>query len=226
MKILALVLYNESGCYEEFGKQWLRLVGKVPNVEFYLYKENPNIKEEYEISGNIITVRTREDYRQLLGKFILALKAFEPRFNEFDFIWRGSCSSIMHWKKYMAYLESIPRGIVLEGVHIHCYGYCYCSGAGFAVTPEFARIIIANPQDDHYSDDLTVGKIGKENDVNLVKRPREYAIVRDNNWETFLENLNGDDPLEFHYRFRTDSRKDDVERYILFMNKYIDNIGR
>ena len=218
MKILALVLYSEGGSYKDFGEQWLRLVGKVPNVEFYLYKANPNIKEEYEISGNIITVRTGEDYRQLLGKFILTLKAFEPRFGEFDFIWRGSCSSIMHWDKYIAYLEGLPRTMVLEGVHIHSYGYCYCSGAGFAVTPDFARIIIANPQDDYHADDLTVGKIGKENNVNLVKRPREFTLVRDNNWESLLENLNGSDPLEFHYRFRTDSRADDVVRYKVFMD--------
>jgi len=226
MKILALVLSSAGDVFETFGEQWLRLVDKVPNVEIYLYRANPNLKEEYEISGNIITVRTHEDYRQLLGKFILTLKAFEHRFHEFDFIWRGSCSSIMHWERYMKYLEKLPRSMILEGHHIHSYGYCYCSGAGFSVTPDFARIIIANPQEDYYGDDLTVGKIGKENNVNLIRRPTEITVVTTDSFETLLNTLNNSDPLIFHYRFKSDSRSDDAYRYKMFIDKYLADLGQ
>jgi hypothetical protein len=221
MKILALVLSSAGDVFETFGEQWLRLVDKVPNVEIYLYRANPDLREEYEISGNIITVRTHEDYRQLFVKLVLTLKAFEPRFHEFDFIWRGVSSSIVHWKKYMKYLEDVPRTMVYEGHHLHTYGYCYCSGAGFAITPDFARVLIVNPQEDYYADDLTIGKVGTENGVNLVKRKDQITCITPANFQMYLEKMNNPETTESHYRFKTEARVDDTVRFKQFMDKYL-----
>ncbi len=218
MKVLFLILASddgESGYYTQFQKEWMKYMNINPNIECYFYKSTKtNNNEFYELSGNTLMINQGENWNSIFDKTVKALKFFQPRFSEFDWICRPNLSSFYHFDKYLDYLKSIPDNIKIEGVPTY-HNIEYPSGCGFSIKPEIASLIIENNQNQYIMDDVTFGLIYINNNISFYKRNKLYCIDK-NNIDEYLTNVNSS-PI-FHYRFRTQSRADDIENISKFIN--------
>lgn len=220
-KVLMLVLASIEGpdnCYSRFTEQWVRYANSHPNIQCFLYKADGSIKDQYELSGNILSIKRGENWGDILYKTFDALDFFKSRFHEFDWICRPNMSSFFHFPKYLEYLASLPESVQVEGVHCSGGGIIYPSGAGFSFRANLGDLILANKQPTYYVDDITFGKIFYENNIQIHNRP-VFDSIDNNNINKFLE----DDlktSWKFQYRFKTGNRGDDVINY----SKFVDSV--
>jgi hypothetical protein len=218
MKVLNLILASNGTAYKPYEEQWLRYMNSNPQIESYFYKARGDIKGDYELSGNTLWIRMGDCMGNVYAKTLKALAFFRPRFAEFDFILRPNMSSMFLFDRYLKYLETLPTEKCVEGVYIHSHGYTYPSGCGFTITPDFAEILIDTNQLQYHMDDVTVGKVAKENGV--VVKTRDFLCVRPENVEVAIKTLQ-DKPGLFHLRFKTENRLKDAEAYGTVLSEFM-----
>uniref|UniRef100_A0A6C0KZJ8 Glycosyltransferase n=1 Tax=viral metagenome TaxID=1070528 RepID=A0A6C0KZJ8_9ZZZZ len=160
MKILLLILTNDGGpdnLYTRLQYEiWSKYMHSMPDkIESYFYKANPNIEESY-IEGDTVYVKCEEKYpTHLWEKMSLAFKIFEPRFHEFDYIYRPGVSLFIILERLYAELLDKPRTRFCMGLAhlIHAFKPDYYlfkseqhvympSGYGFAVSMDVAKSVI------------------------------------------------------------------------------------
>ena len=174
MKILMLILASDGGkndIYTKLQKIMKTYIHSNPMIEAYFYKANPNISEDYVISGDTIYVKTQETYPNLWKKFWLVLKAFENRLDEFTFIARPNLSTFLVIDRYLKHLETLPTTLCCSGLQFFGGGFIpFPSGYLFTITPDLAKQFIYNYviQDNEGIDDRCVGLILNELDIPII----------------------------------------------------------
>lgn len=172
--MLFLILASDGGVYTPLQRVWRTYIHSYwPQVQAFFYKANPALKEEYEFTGDTLWVRCPEGLTHVARKFQFALKAVEDRLDEFDFICRPNLSSFFVMDRYLAALESLPRSAACIAKE-HLRPAVFPTGAGFTITPDVARRIIAGPfpQLVHGGDDVAVGAVLKELGIKITDVPR------------------------------------------------------
>jgi Rps23 Pro-64 3,4-dihydroxylase Tpa1-like proline 4-hydroxylase len=147
-KVLMLILANDGGkdnIYTKLQEVKRMYIHSKSNIEAYFYKADPTLEKDYKISGDTIYVKTEEKYPELWKKFWLVLKAFEHRFDEFDYICRPNLSTFIILDNYLEHLETLPKTNCCSGV-IHYGGQPIPFPAGylFTLSPDVAKKLIYN----------------------------------------------------------------------------------
>ena len=191
MKILMLILASDGGnnnLYNKLQNIKRKYIHDNPNVEAYFYKADPNISEDFVISGDTVYLKTNENYPYLWKKFWLVLKAFENRLHEFDYISRPNLSTFIVMDRYLNYLETLPREKCCSGIEF--YGgqpIPFPSGYLFTITPDLAKEFIYNDVivDNEGIDDRCVGLILNKLNIKILKHHNYLEL---NNTYTELDN--------------------------------------
>jgi hypothetical protein len=218
MKVLNLILASNGNEYKAYEEQWVRYMNSNPHIESYFYKARGDIKGEYELSGNTLWIRMADCVQNVYAKTLKALAFFRPRFAEFDFILRPNMSSLFLFDRYLKYLESLPKEKCIEGVYIHSHGYTYPSGCGFTITPDVAESMIDTNQRQYHMDDVTVGKVAKENGI--IIKTRDFLCIRPETLNAAIQTVKST-PTLFHLRFKTENRRNDVETYGKVLDEFM-----
>lgn len=206
MKVLFLILASDGGVYTELQKVWRAYIHSYPGIiEAYFYKADPKLSTEYRIEGDILTVKCPESLASVAQKLKLALKAFESRLDEFDYICRPNLSSFFILPRYIKALESLPKTRACMAKE-HTAPAIFPTGAGFTITPDVAKEILAHPfpQHVHGGDDVAVGAVLQEFGIRIQNVPR-IDITAVAHREARLK-LIADDSKAFHVRVKHETR--------------------
>jgi hypothetical protein len=196
-----LILASDGGIYNELQTLWASYMNTLPeSIEAYFYKGDPTLQTDYEIRGNTLYVKCPEQLWSLVKKFQMALKAFEDRFAEFDYICRPNLSSFWIFDRYLKALENLPR-------EKHCYAVCnthpiyFPSGCGFTITPDIATEYInkAPPIACIGGDDVALGALLADLRIPISGAPR-IDINYERDWPK-LDKLDKE-PSIFHVRIK------------------------
>lgn len=202
MKILFLILASDGGVYTELQKVWRAYIHSYPGIiEAYFYKADPKLSTEYRIEGDVLTVKCPEGLAFVARKLKLALKAFEGRLDEFDYICRPNLSSFFILPRYIKALETLPKMRACMAKE-HTAPAIFPTGAGFTITPDVANVILEHPfpQHVHGGDDVAVGAVLKEMGIRIQNVPR-IDITAVAHREARLKRV-ADDPQTFHVRVK------------------------
>jgi hypothetical protein len=183
--------------------------------ECYLLKASPNINEQYVIEDNTIYIKCEETFDNIFYKTQEALKIFN--LSEYNYIFRTNLSSFIVFDKYKRWLETLPKENVYNG-NILWYGeYPYITGCGFTITPDVAEIIM-NYKEPHYIiDDITFGKICKENSIITTTAP--VCHIFEESFERELKVFNSFDKA-YHLRVSSPNKSKDIQIYYHLLNIY------
>lgn len=202
MKILFLILASDGGVYTELQKVWRAYIHSYSDqIEAYFYKADPKLATEYHIEGDVLTVKCPEGLSFVARKLKLALKAFEDRLDEFDYICRPNLSSFFILPRYIKALESLPKTRACMAKE-HLHPAVFPTGAGFTITPDVAKAILEHPfpQHVHGGDDVAVGGVLKEMGIKICDVPR-VDITAVSHREARLK-LVADNSKAFHVRVK------------------------
>ena len=193
-----LILASNGGkdnIYDKLQKIKRKYIHSSSFIESYFYRCEPNLNSEFRIVDDIVYVKSSENYPYLWEKLYLALKAFENRLDEFDFICRPNLSSFIIIDRYLNYVKNLPKTRYCGGLKF--YGgqpIPFPSGYCFTITPDIAKYILLNKyiiSNNQGIDDRCMGQILQIMNVDIVPfdyLPIEYPWVYENNIiETTLE---------------------------------------
>lgn len=206
MKILFLILASDGGVYTELQRVWRAYIHNYPDqIEAYFYKAKPGLATEWAIEGDVVTVKCAENLASVARKLKLALRAFESRLDEFDYICRPNLSSFFILPRYFEALAAMPRTAACMAKE-HLRPAVFPTGAGFTITPDVARAIIAHPfpQHVHGGDDVAVGGVLKELGIKIHDVPRIDITAAAHRAQRLK--MVADMPAAFHVRVKHESR--------------------
>jgi hypothetical protein len=178
MKILMLILASDGGKNDLYTKLQMikrKYIHSSPFIESYFYICDPNLESEYKIIGDVVYVKTVENYPYLWEKFYLVLKAFENRLDEFDFICRPNLSTFFVIDRYLNYIKDLPKKQFCSGLQF--YGgqsIPFPSGYMFTITPDIAKYILVNNHiipNNYGIDDRCVGIILQKMNIPISQFP-------------------------------------------------------
>jgi hypothetical protein len=221
MKVLFLILASGGGSYPQFMEQWERYMNSNPSCECYFYRYS----SVEELSGNTLFLKGTENMANLYQKTLDALKFFEHRLDEFDFICRPNLSSFFILDRYLQFLEGLPTTMCMEGVLGYHGAVPYPSGAGFSFTPDIAKILLKRQDKQIVIDDITFGMVCKEIGVQIYRdtsSPRRIDILRGSNYSTIIEQIRKD-PRLFHVRLKqtcSPNRSADIINYAKLVDEF------
>jgi len=221
MKVLFLILASGGGSYPKFEEQWKRYMNSNPSCECYFYKYS----SVEELSGNTLFLKGTENMHNLYKKTLDALKFFEHRLDEFDFICRPNLSSFFIFDRYLKFLEGLPKTMCVEGVVGNHGGIPFPAGSGFSFTPDIAKILLKRQDKQFHIDDVTFGKVCKEIGIKIYRdktSPRRVDILKDSTYTAMIEQIRSN-PKIFHMRLKqtaSSNRSADLKNYTKLVDEF------
>jgi len=217
MKVLVLILASNSEDFNQFEELWRKYMKIDSDFECYFIKADPTITNTTEERDNTIFVKTLELYENIFYKSQQALKYFENRISEFNYIFRTNLSSFIVFSKYKNWLHTLPTYGVYNGSILWCSKHIYASGCGFTITPDIAKLFIESDKKQILLDDITYGIICKENNIQVSSAPLNN--INFNNLESELNNFDSYECM-FHYRLKSETRNNDITLYKMLLGMY------
>lgn len=240
MKVLVLLIYNETILYRQMLEIQKKYIHNNPNVDCYFVTMDEKQKHEISIKDNIISIKGKEC---LLNITFKTIKAFNYILNiqkkQYDYVVRSNVSTMIHFKNLLKYLESLPTNCVYVGGNIQILQWLdhkaginedtyakynlqdlkYVQGTGIIMSIDVIRIILANKNKlkYHIVDDVTFGMFIRDymnriyNNISSDKFCKILVNDYDENC-VFIRNKTSDNPRERH---------SDLERMTTFANNLI-----
>ncbi len=177
-----LVLASNGGkdnLYDKLQKIKRKYIHSSSEIESYFYICEPTMDCEFKIVDDIVYVKSEENYPYLWEKLYFALKAFENRLDEFDFICRPNLSSFIIIDRYLNYVKNLPKTKYCGGLKF--FGgqpIPFPSGYCFTITPDIAKYIILNKYmipNNYGIDDRCVGVILQIMNIDII--PFDYLAI-------------------------------------------------
>jgi hypothetical protein len=194
-----------------------------PECECYFYKFRTD--GEPGISGNTLFLKGQETQNNIHAKTLAALEFLKDRLDEFDFIFRPNLSSFILLDRYLEYMKTLPTKMCVEGPNLNYGGMIYPSGCGYSFTPDVARIILKRQDRQYHMDDMTIGKICKEEGIRIIHR--NFTMITDTNVENAIGQIRNS-PTIFHMRVKqppNNRRWADVANYTRLVDAFYPDVG-
>jgi len=219
MKLIILILANDTGIYLECQKLWQIYMNTHPNIKSYFIKYKSDLLEDIVLENDNIFIKGDESF--IPGCLDKTIKAIEFCLNtqEFNFIFRTNMSSVIDLNKLNKLLENYEMhysGFI--GYHSH---FKFASGAGMLFSKQLCSILTSYKDKLNYDllDDLSIGTFcqGIKN-MKISPLTRFDSYNYENNLSVISKEL-----IKDYYHFRCKSAKDD-NNTLLMMKKIIDLI--
>jgi len=205
--------------YQTFESLWQRYMRKCPEVDCYIYKGDPTLKEEYVLDdvSKVLYIRVDDSITHTFEKMIKAFQFFEPQIENYDFIFRTNLSSFLVLDRYVAYCRNQERERFCSAV-IGYGGHIFPSGSGFTLTPDVAKYVIKNScTDTQVIDDVALGKVLIQGNYRIRPAPRTDLL------DMNVSPLCLTDPTTFHFRIKSNNRLYDTEVYERLVHYFFTN---
>lgn len=220
MRILIMVLSFNEPPFDTLMQMQLKTwdsvqVGGVDTV-FYHGGEEQDFSHTSETTINpnsvIIQFNCTDEYYLMAGKFKYALQAC--KLDNYDIIFRTNSSSYVNKKELVEFAKKLPKEKLYAGWEIEGNaGYNVCSGAGFFLSPDTAKILRDNIDPD----------FAREEDVYCASILHEAGIkIIDDRSRFDVDPFHDCIPLDrYHYRFKTNNRITDAHNMVMVHKKIL-----
>lgn len=231
LKTLVLIIATDNlPAYKDLQDIWKSYMNDDPeHFEAYFLRADPKLTEPFVIRPNEIVVKTEEGYAPgILNKTLLAMEAFLPRLDEFDYVLRTNLSSFFPYKNFLKHLETLPRTNCYSGVSVPWYEYSFVSGAGIVLSSDLVRLLVKKHHEFDSAktlpDDVFIGLFYHKNKVPITCTARwDYPT-----YEGWLKYNHQIEDFAYHFRakanynFRTDKdpHTDELLTLKALLNKY------
>lgn len=217
MKIIILILANDSGIYLECQKLWRSYMNLHPNIKSYFIKLDPQLTSDVLVDNNTIFIKGNESI--IPGCLIKTITSIDYllKHEEFDYIFRTNMSSVVNLNELYKFI--IKNKNDYSGFIGNCNNINYASGAGILLSKKICYMLIENKNllDYNLIDDVSIGQLFKKN-VNLFPLKRFEAHNYENNLNKITNEI-----IDNNYHFRCKSNINDFNT-ILIMEKIINLI--
>jgi hypothetical protein len=179
-----------------------------PNVDCYFYKGDPSLSTEAELIGDTLFIRIEDTLETVHEKTLRAFDFFEPRLSNYKCVFRTNLSSVVVFDRYLEYCRSIPEQDFCSA-YIGVEGDVpFPAGAGYTITPNLIRRLIAERPPLRTQDDVSLGHALKEWGIPIASVQRVDLLN-----ETDVAMTRGRVPKSvFHFRVKQNVRHyDNVE---------------
>lgn len=212
MKIIICVLSLEKEPYISLEKTIRETWGNntTPNVEIIYYYGNG---DENKLVGDKFYSKTPEGLYNIGYK---TLNLFEYLINnkDFDYIFRTNSSSYVDIGKLIDYIEDKSKKDFYSGVIGNHGGINFASGSGYFISKDLVDLVLQNKNkwDHSLIDDVSLGKLLSENNVNIYKGNR-CDMIKPTDYKN----------NHYHYRVKSENNRYNDIKLIKHINDNIKN---
>jgi hypothetical protein len=218
MKIVILILANDSGHYIECQKLWRSYMNSHANIKSYFIKLDPQITTDILVNNNTIFIKGNESI--IPGCLIKTIESIKYLLEneEFDFIFRTNMSSVVHLNKFYNLLNNYEKdcsGVI--GIHDNIK---FASGAGMLFSRNLCYHLINNKLSLNYNliDDLSIGLFLQNSNIQIFPLTRFEVYNYENNVNQITKEM-----IQNYYHFRCKSDSDS-NKTLLMMKKIVELI--
>jgi hypothetical protein len=199
MRLIILILANDTEVYLEMQKIWKIYMKTHPNIKSFFIKYKEQLVDDIILTDDTIFIKGKESIIPgCLDKTIKSIE-FLLKNMDFDFIFRTNMSSVVDLNKMYNLLN---ENIECAGVVGNYYGQKFVSGAGMLMNKKLCELLINNKSSINYNviDDVSIGKILTDKNINIIELTRFETYNYQNNIE-----LVNNDMIKNYYHFRCKS---------------------
>ena len=219
MKLIILILANDTDYYLQMQNLWKIYMNKHNNIKSYFIKYNNKIQTDVVLENDTIFIKGVETYIPgCLDKTIKSIEYIIKTNIEFDFIFRTNLSSVVNLNKFFNLLN---YDLDCAGVVGYINNDRFISGAGMLISKKTCCNLIDNKSIlDYYNimDDVSIGNFLTINKINITPFTRFESYNYEDNIELITTDL-----ISEHYHFRCKSDKTPINTLRL-MEKIIELI--
>lgn len=199
MKLIVLILANDTEYYIQMQAMWKLYMNKHPDIRCYFLKYNPLLQNDIEIDNNTIFIKGNESL--IPGCLEKTIKSIEYLLlhDSFDFIFRTNMSSVIDLNKLYNILNNEMNA---AGVIGYCNNQPFISGAGILLNKQICEKIIEHKHLLEYNiiDDVSIGHFLTQNNIPMSQLTRFEMYNYEHNIESVNNTL-----IEHYYHFRCKS---------------------
>jgi hypothetical protein len=207
MKLIILILANDTNEYLKMQMLWKVYMNKFPYIKSFFIKYKSDLQENIVLCDDTIYIKGLESLIPgCLDKTIQSIE-FLLKNNEFDFIFRTNMSSVVDLNKLYNLLND---KIECAGV----IGFCNCkrfvSGAGILMNKNTCKMLINNKHTLNYTimDDVSLGDFFTSNNINITALTRFEAYNYEDNINLITKDSISD---YYHFRCKSDNNLKTIE---------------
>jgi len=193
MKIIILIIANDSPKYLEMQGIWKKYMNNHPNIHAFFIKSDPDIENDIILDKDTNTIYIKDTESLIPGIYNKTVASIDDclRTIDFDFIYRTNLSSFLDLNRLYEFFLS--NKIDYGGYIGNHEGILFASGSGFILSREACKYLVSNTMESELLDDVIIAKI-------LSPKYSPQFIPR-KDIQTISELMN---PSEsFHYRCKT-----------------------
>jgi len=210
MKIIILILANDSGIYLECQKLWTSYMNLHPNIKSYFIKLDSQIKNDILLDNNTIFIKGNESI--IPGCLIKTITSINYllKHEEFDYIFRTNMSSVVNLNELYKFIINNKNDY--SGFIGNCNNINYASGAGILLSKKMCYTLIENKNllDYNLIDDVSIGQLLKKNNVSIFSLKRFEVYSYENNINQITKEM-----ISNFYHFRCKSNNNDLNTILL-----------
>lgn len=189
---MLIIAHDDGGHYDALQSIWLSYMDSSPQIDCYFIKGRPEQEEPAVLEEATLYLKIEEGYPTIWHKTLKAFEFFQPRLNNYDFVYRTNLSSFIHFDRYLEFCRTLPKTGLCSAVVGH-HVIPFPSGAGFTLSCDLVHRLLEDPPEQYIMDDVTVGLALLKWGIKIVEAPR--FDIEDENQPI--------DPHAFHYRVKT-----------------------
>jgi hypothetical protein len=223
MRLLVLILSSPGPIYQKFKENWKKC--EHPSIDRYFIEYSESIPEDHQITEDSILIKGTDSFIPgCLAKTVQSLNLIDP--TKYDYIIRTNLSSVIHFQRLIAHLETQATDGYYAGVNgkhqpedrkqkyftdqypgANPNIIDFCSGALFIMSPDVAKVVAS---DIHYMDSPIIDDVY----IGLIIQERIKGIELLSLNRMMNENVNVEDASHYNYRFKSNDRSIDIQRHL------------
>ncbi len=206
MRILVLILASDGAPeYIEFQTIWESYMKSNPSVDCYFYKGDPTLEKDVLLKGNTLFINIEDTLETVYEKTLRAFLYFEPRMDQYDFVYRTNLSSFVDFPKYLQFCERLPKSDCCAAVTGDPEGIPFPSGSGFTMSVNLVRRLLEERPPKVVQDDVTIGTALHNWGIQIHNTNRSDCTSPGGPFTVLVPNED-----VFHYRVKSHDRTSDA----------------
>jgi hypothetical protein len=223
-RILVLILASDTDpVYCAFQIMWRQYMNLNPNIRAYFYKGHPDITQPAFLSDdNTLLIKIHDNFETCYEKTLRAFEYFSGDLDKYDFVFRTNLSSFVYFPHYLEFCKSLPKTnccAAFIGTRSED-GLKFPAGAGFTLSPDIIKRLLAERPQLEIQDDVTIGRALQKWGIPILNAPRIDILTEE--MFQILNTINNQNKNVFHFRLKNveGKRELDISSYLKLLKLY------
>jgi len=202
MKILLFIIFSESDIYNQMLDIQQSYIHLHPHIDTYFVTFNETQSEDILLVNNILYIKGRETYTNILYKTIQSLNyVFKELSSEYDYVIRSNISTIIDLTNLYTFASTLPKTGVYTGGTLETlrwslqpyeisqdkqsernsfYGLTYFQGTSIIISSDIAKNLLTLKDQIEFDivDDVKLGLLMKEYSPDIYDKIGQLPIAK------------------------------------------------